>query len=280
MAALIGLVLLSCTRIDLTYRNLDRLIPWSLSDYLDMNGEQKSWLNERLKTHLSWHCQTQLPGYLAWLDRVRNMVTKDQITDQQIQARSAEAKQAIARVVQTITPSAVELLRGLDDQQVEEMRQAFADDVRKRQEKHVKIPLDKQISNRVARMERRLTPWLGELNPAQRQRIEAWSRSLGEQHRQWIVNRVHWQTQFTKAVEQRQSPEFPHRIEVLLRDRESLWTPEYRLAYNRTEAAVRSMLVDVMQLSSPAQRQHLEQKLADVRQDVSELKCLEAVSQS
>lgn len=68
-----ALMLGACSRIDLAYRNLDRLVPWSLGDYLDMNREQKTLLDDRLKQHLAWHCQTQLPGYLDWLDRLRTM---------------------------------------------------------------------------------------------------------------------------------------------------------------------------------------------------------------
>ena len=45
------LALGACSRVGLAYRNLDVIIPWSLSDYVDMNGEQKDWFNERLKEH-------------------------------------------------------------------------------------------------------------------------------------------------------------------------------------------------------------------------------------
>ena len=55
-------LLAGCSQVGVAYRNLDVIIPWTLSDYLDMNSEQKSWLDERLKPHLSWHCSTQLPG--------------------------------------------------------------------------------------------------------------------------------------------------------------------------------------------------------------------------
>lgn len=85
----------------------------------------KTWLDQRLQQHLAWHCKTQLPGYLDWLDKMREMVARDQVTDQALQQRTAEARQAIARVTEAITPSATELLRGMNDAQVEEMRQAF-----------------------------------------------------------------------------------------------------------------------------------------------------------
>ncbi|MFU2329680.1 DUF6279 family lipoprotein [Pseudomonas sp. NFX98] len=275
-----SLALGACSRMGLAYRNLDVIIPWTLGDYLDMNGEQKSWLNERLKEHLSWHCTTQMPGYLDWLDRLQTMVATNQVTDAALQARALEAKQAIAETAREITPSAVELLQGLDDTQVAEMNEAFAKDQRKRQAQYLKPSLDQQIKERGERMEKRLGDWLGPLNATQHQRVVAWSNALGDQNTQWIANRVHWQKQFSAAVAQRHSPEFPQRIETLLVERERLWTPAYRQAFAATEAQARSLFVDLMAESTPEQRQRLLTKIEGVKKDFSDLKCLKAAKQS
>ncbi|OJT50832.1 DUF6279 family lipoprotein [Pseudomonas moraviensis] len=270
------LALGACSRVGLAYRNLDVIIPWSLSDYVDMNGEQKDWFNERLKEHLSWHCTTQLPGYLDWLDRLQAMVESNQVTDAALQERTAEAKQAIADTAREITPSAIELLQGLDDKQVAEMNDAFAKDLRKRQQEYVKPPLAQQIKERGERMEKRLNDWLGPLSDTQKQRVVAWTNALGDQNTQWIANRAHWQQQFSAAVAQRQSAEFPQRIETLLVNRERLWTADYRKAYANTEAQARSLFVDLMAESTPQQRERLLKKIEGVRKDFNDLKCLKA----
>lgn len=269
-----ALALNACSRMDLAYRNLDRLVPWSLDDYLAMNREQKTLLDERLKQHLAWHCKTQLPGYLEWLDRIRDMVAQDQVTDQALQQRTVEAREAIGRVAAAITPSAIELLRGMNDQQVSEMREAFAEDIAERQKKYVDTPLPKQIERRAERMEKRLSSWFGELSPAQRQRVQAWSQALGEQNREWIANRQHWQQQLLLAMAQRNDPSFDDRMATLLQHKESLWTPTYRAAFQNTEQQARSLLIDLVQSSTPAQRDYLLQRLAKVRSQFSQLKCL------
>lgn len=274
MVVALALLLVACNRIDLAYRNLDRLVPWSLGDYLDMNREQKRLLDERLKEQLAWHCKTQLPGYLDWLDRVQSMVASDSVTDATLQQRTAEARQAIGRVAEQITPSASELLRGMSDAQVAEMRQAFRQDIDKRRQAYAETPLPKQVAQRATRMEKRLEPWLGELTREQRLRVMSWSQALGDQNRSAIANRAHWQQQLALAMEQRASPGFEPRLAQLLQRKESLWTPEYRQAFQNSEQQARSLLVDLMKQSSPAQRQFLQQKLNKVRTDFSELKCL------
>lgn len=274
----LSLVLAGCNRVGLAYRNLDVIIPWTLNDYLDMNAGQKSWFNDTLKEHLAWHCTTQLPGYLDWLDRLQQMVDANQVTDAALQTRTVEAKQAIAEVAREITPSAIELLQGLDDEQVEDMNAALAKDLRKRQDEYLKPPLQQQIKERAERMRKRLDSWMGPLSPSQQARVLAWSVALGEQNEQWIGNRAHWQAQFIDAVQQRRSADFPQKMQQLLVDRESLWTPQYRVAYAQTEAQARSLIVDLMADSTPQQRLKLTQKIDGVRSDFKALKCLKAAA--
>ncbi|ASV40024.1 hypothetical protein CI807_28715 [Pseudomonas sp. NS1(2017)] len=273
----LSLVLTGCNRVGLAYRNLDVIIPWTLNDYLDMNAGQKSWFNDKLKEHLAWHCTTQLPGYLDWLDRLQQMANDNQVTDAALQARTTEAKQAIDEVAREITPSAIELLQGLDDQQVNEMSDALAKDLRKRQDEYLKPPLAQQIKDRAERMSKRLDAWIGPLSASQQNRVTAWSIALGEQNQAWIGNRARWQAQFIDAVQQRKNADFPQKMHQLLVDRESLWTPQYRSAYAQTEAAARSLIVDVMAESTVQQRQKLTQKIDKVRSDFQALKCLKSV---
>ncbi|MGH8417716.1 MAG: DUF6279 family lipoprotein [Pseudomonas sp.] len=277
----LGLALLAgCSQIGLTYRHLDLIIPWSLSDYLDMNASQKDWLDDRLKEHLTWHCTTQIPGYLDWLDRLQRMVETNQVNETQLKARTAEARQAISTISREITPSAVQLLRQLNDQQVAEMEAAFAKDMGKHESEFVDQPLDQQIRDRAQRMEKRLNPWIGKLSPVQKDRVMQWSTSLGEQNRLWIDNRAHWQSLLLTAVKQRQAPDFDQKIAKLLQDRETFWTAEYREAYDHTEQAAISLITDLMAQSSPEQRQKLLEKIADVRQDFTNLSCLKGVKKS
>lgn len=273
-------LLVGCSQIGLTYRHLDLIIPWSLNDYLDMNTSQKDWLDERLKEHLSWHCSTQIPGYLSWLDRLQGMVETGQVNEAQLKARTAEARQAIATISREITPSAVGLLRQLNDQQVAEMQAAFAKDMSKHEAEFVDQPLDRQIRDRAERMEKRLKPWIGTLNPVQKNRVMQWSTSLGEQNRLWIDNRAHWQSLLVTAVKQRQAADFDQKIARLLQDRETFWTAEYREAYDHTEQAAISLINDLMAQSSPEQRQKLLAKIADVRQDFMDLSCLKAANKA
>jgi len=272
------LVMSGCTRIGLAYRHLDVIIPWSVNDYLGMNSTQKRWLDDRLKEHLSWNCTTQVPDYVTWLDNLQHMVETNQVTEAALKARTAEGKLAIEQISKQVTPSAVELLSQLDDKQVQTLREAFAKDLREHKEEFIDPPLSQQINERAQRMEKRLDPWIGDLNAAQHQRIAAWSVALGEQNQMWIDNRAHWQGLFIAAVQQRKSPDFAQRISPLLQDRSSFWTPQYRQAYDQTEQAAIRLIVELVADSTPNQRKRLIKKIGEVREDFADLSCLKAAT--
>ena len=75
-------------------------------------------------------------------------------------------------------------------------------------------------------------------------------------------------------MNQRNDASFEPRLATLLQRKESLWTPAYRAAFQNTERQARSLLVDLVQQSTPQQRRFLQDRLGKVRTDFSDLKCL------
>ena len=77
-------------------------------------------------------------------------------------------------------------------------------------------------------------------------------------------------------MNQRNDASFEPRLATLLQRKESLWTPAYKAAYQNTEQQARSLLVDLVQQSTPQQRRFLQDRLSKVRADFSGLKCLKS----
>lgn len=265
--------LTACSRVGLAYRNLDLLIPWSLNDYLTMSDSQRSHFDAQLDEHLQWHCVEQLPRYRQWLASLQQMSASPEIRKADLEARFNEAKAAIDDIARRITPSTVQMLRDLDEQQLDELAQALDDDIQERRKKYVDIPLDKQIRNRHQRMEKRLATWYGSLNPAQQARLLRWSQELGSNNSQWIDNRALWQNKLKAALLQRQAPEFEQRIAELLQRRQQHWTPEYRAIFAHAESAAQALLLDIHRLADARQRQHLQTRLQQLQADFGKIRC-------
>ncbi|WP_019342310.1 DUF6279 family lipoprotein [Stutzerimonas stutzeri] len=269
-----AVALSGCSRMNLAYRNLDLLIPWSLNDYLDMNRDQQTRFRAQLREHISWHCRTQLPGYLDRIEQLQVQVRQGSLDEPALRAHYESAQEAIQTIALEITPTTVQLLQDLDDRQVRELDEQFEKDHQEREEKYLQPPLDEQIRKRTDRMQERAELWLGKVSAAQRQRIHEWASALSEQNRLWLDNRAQWQRSLVDAVRNRGQANFDERVARLLQDREVYWTAPYRAAFPAVEQATIDLVLDLYDMADATQRRQIDERLQDMRRDLGSLDCL------
>jgi hypothetical protein len=269
----LSLLISACSRAGLAYRNLDWLVPWRLNDYLNLDSQQQAWLKPRLQTHLQWHCSAELPRYIDWLQTTESILAQPQPNSAQLLEQFAQFDAALNRIGVEITPTAIELLQGLSEQQVSELYAAMDEDNLEDRQDFLDPPLATQISERQTRMQERLRPWLGRLNSAQTEHIATWANSLGEQNRLWLENRQLWQAELRKVVAERDSADFAERVTRLLQQRESFYSDEYRASYGRSRQALATLFSQLLSNSDEAQRERLSHRLRDLRRDLAEQQC-------
>lgn len=269
----LSLLVSACSRAGLAYRNLDWLVPWRLNDYLNLDSQQQAWLKPRLQTHLQWHCSAELPRYIDWLQTTESILAQPQPDSAQLLEQFAQFDAALKRIGVEITPTAIELLQGLSEQQVSEFYMALDEDNLEDHQDFLDPPLTTQISERQTRMQERLRPWLGRLNNAQIEHIADWANSLGEQNRLWLENRQLWQAELRKVVAERDSADFAERLTRLLQQRESFYSDAYRASYGRSRQALATLFSQLLSSSDEAQRERLSHRLRDLRRDLAEQQC-------
>ncbi|OHC23244.1 MAG: hypothetical protein A3J71_06395 [Pseudomonadales bacterium RIFCSPHIGHO2_02_FULL_60_43] len=272
----LSLLISACSRAGLAYRNLDWLVPWRLNDYLNLDSQQQAWLKPRLQTHLQWHCSAELPRYIDWLKTTESILAQPQPKSAQLLEQFAQFDAALNRIGVEITPTAIELLQGLSEQQVNELYAAMDEDNLEDRQDFLDPPLATQINERQTRMQERLRPWLGRLNSAQTEHIATWANSLGEQNRLWLENRQLWQAELRKVVAERDSADFAERVTRLLQQRESFYSDEYRTSYGRSRQALATLFSQLLSSSDEAQRERLSHRLRDLRRDLTEQQCAAA----
>lgn len=266
-------LLASCSRLDLGYRNLDWLIPWSLDNYIPLSAEQKTWLKPRLITHINWHCTTQLPLYSDWLQRSAELAVAPDPAPAEFDAQFTAFRQAVDSVAVRLTPDATELLQGLSDQQVTALGENMAKQNKEQREEYLGVSLTEQIDERRERMEERLKPWFGRLQPEQKARVKVWAEQLGDYNEAWLDNNRRWQEAFLAAVKERHSEEFPEQVKRLLQDRMSFATPAYRERFNGAQNALADLFSDLVASADQQQRERLVERLQGARKQVSEMTC-------
>ncbi len=266
-------LLTSCSRLDLGYRNLDWLIPWSLDNYIPLTPEQKAWLKPRLVTHLNWHCTTQLPLYADWLQRSAELATAPDPAPAEFDAQFSAFRHAVDAVAVRLTPDATQLLQGLSDKQVTALGENMAKQNEEQRDEYLGVPLAEQIDERRERMEERLKPWFGRLQPEQKARVKVWAEQLGDYNEAWLDNNRAWQQAFLAAVRERRGSEFPDQVKGLLQDRMSVATPAYRERFVGAQNALADLFSDLLASASQQQRERLVERLQGARKQVTEMTC-------
>ena len=274
----LGLSLTACSRIALVYDNLDWLIPWRLDSYLNLDREQRTWLEPRLQAHLQWHCSRELPRYLDWLQRTRTLLEQAEPSPAALDARLDEIDAALARIGHEITPTAIALLQNLDDEQVAELFAELEQKNREAREKFLEPPLATQIEERQQRLQVRLRPWLGRLNEQQQIHLEQWATGLSGHSRLWLDNRERWQAQLRAALEERDSPAFAACLSHLLQEPQAYYGDSYREAYEQARQATAALFSQLLASADAQQRRRLTQRLDALHDDFSKQRCLATVA--
>jgi hypothetical protein len=269
----LSVLLSACSRIDLAYRNLDWLLPWRLNSYLNLDSQQQAWLKPRLQAHLHWHCSRELPDYLAWLDNTQALLAEAQPDSALLYEQFGKFDGALKRINVEITPTAIELLRGLSDEQVEGLFATLDEDNLEDRQDFLAPPVAVQISERQTRMQERLRPWLGRLNEAQQQHLADWASGLGEQNRLWLENRELWQQALREALASRHTAGFAEQLTPLLQTRERFYSDAYRANYSRSRQAIATLFSQLLSSSDANQRERLNNRLRDIRQDFAGQSC-------
>ena len=270
---LAGSILIGCSATRIAYQNADWLVVETIDDYIDLNRAQTQALDAALDQHLDWHCQTQLPAYVGWLERVKATLAEPSIDRRNVAARIEELSGFVDALAVEITPTTSALLRDLTDPQLQDLSRNLAEKHAEMREKYGAPPLDQQIEQRAERLEERLDRWLGRLTQEQRERILEWSTARADQNQFWLENRRHWQLAFLQVLKRRSSPDFERQVADLLQNperyRSSDWAKRSAVSW---EAAV-DLTTDLLRLTTPQQQRHLQQAVEDLQQDFESLIC-------
>lgn len=272
IALLIGL-LTGCSSTQLAYRQLDWALVWWVEDYIPLNNVQEARLETQINSLLDWHCRHELPRYVVWLEDVKTLAMQPPISTVDVERRQADLIGAIDRLTRQIHPTATQLLASLDDEQVEALGRAMAEGQEERREEFLGGSPDDQIRKREERTRERAERWLGPLTSAQVETLQAWNRARGDQTRIWLEGRGRWQQALMDSLEHREAGDFPGRIEQLVVGSSEVRGEAYQAMLAEAQIAMAQLITDLINQSTPEQRNHLEDEIDELQADFEALAC-------
>lgn len=264
----------ACSLVRVSYDNGPALALWWLDGYLDLDDAQETAARPLLREWFAWHRATQLPQYARWLATWRER-TGDDVNAAEICRWSAQARDALWTATERALPAGAQLLPTLKPAQLDylaaEMADKLADERRKRAQPSV-------VERRAAALERAIDSaeeLYGALNDAQRRLLaEAVARSPMDAVR-WLDDRERRQRRFVDDLRRaRTLPDEAARLVALRTAAQALSQPsdaDTAALQARWQAQGCEVSARLHATTTPAQRQHLRERLSAWEEDVGAL---------
>lgn len=255
------------------YRQLDWLVPWYVSDYIELNGVQQSELEQQLGQQLRWHCSTQLQHYALWLRGLHD--TPDAFSRRQLERHYRQTQAYWAELAGRIAEGAAPILVTASEPQLDALAQNLEQHNRELEQEYQALEPAERLQRRRERMTRTLERWLGELTTSQQQRVADWSQGLGEVDVvAWMTNRRRWQQALVAAIrESHERTVLSRRLRSLLVEPELQWSEAYRDEQQRRVALTLDLLAAVAATLTPTQEAHLKHELLSWAGQFDSLAC-------
>lgn len=267
------LFIAGCSSTRLAYRYADWGIVWWVEDFITLTQPQEQQLDADIESLKQWHCSTELPRYRAWLNRFQSDLASGKPGPTETNRLQSQLITFLSPLMQRITPSAVNLLSSLSNEQVRELAGNMAEKHRELEEEFLVGDAKAIASARAERAAERAERWLGSLNGKQQRIINNWSKNRAGQTRTWLKGRQNWQNALLQALENRHEPGFKETVAELISHPEAASGDTYAKMMDKSMAAMSSLIQDLLAASQPSHLDHLARRASELSDDFKALTC-------
>ena len=269
-------VLLSGCGPRLVYPHLDWLIPWYVSDYISLDSDQKSMLEDRLAKQLDWHCRTQLPAYAGALREMGQDLTDSSrpVTVATLQTYNARFMDLWKELIQQVAPDITAILTTSTDEQIHELFKNLEKQNQKFKEKYVDLPREELSQNRQKRMLKHIKYWISRPNPGQILVVEEWNTQLTPIGVEWLENRQTVQSEARRLLSGRHDDSgFQAAMLDLIINPERWRSVEYQSKIDGNTGITISYLAKLIRMLTEDQRSYLQDRVESLAADFEALSC-------
>ena len=150
-AGLVLALLGACSTTRLAYTNGHELAWWWLSDYIDVQGEDRTTLRRAVHQVHDWHRREQLAATVDLLQHWQPQFAGDLPAESACRLVDEVMQRAIelSGLVQALDASALQLLARLSPRQLAEMERQFTKSNRKFRDKYIEVSAQELLDTRV-----------------------------------------------------------------------------------------------------------------------------------
>lgn len=280
LVVLIAAQLAGCG-VKLVYNNMDRFARWNMSDYVDMNDEQRAYFDAEVGRLLYWHRTHQLPEYADLLETLPTTFSDGADLDEILWV-SERMYFWYEQIEVRLLPLAVEMMLSLDDEQVADLPRRLERDNEELAEEEAGLSpaeLEKRWQREFSDGFSRL---VGRLTREQKAYLSQQSVHYIPQYALWADYRRRWQSDVLKLIRDGRGDEaaFAEAFGVLVDARIPVYYgDELTAVFKHNERQYQEVTVWLLNSLTPAQREKLGVRMAELAESFRELRA-EAAAQA
>ena len=269
LVLVVALALLgACSSTTFLYNRLDMIIPWYVGSYVDLEREQKEYLDTLLEPFLVWHRREELPRYILVIDDLETRLDREVSADD-VPAISAQFEAAWFRLEGRGIDWMLQLGESLSDEQMAEFRESLRDKQQDYEEKYLGRTDEKFREESYDSLRDNLQDYLGRLTGDQRERLRQASEALLRSDGVWLEEREVWLDRLDVTLQR--APGWQQAIRDDLVRRDETVSTRYREVYSHNLETIHLALADVLNSRSDRQDSRLRSKLGNLREDLQNL---------
>lgn len=177
-----------CSTVKLAYNNADFLLVYMIDDYFDLTDQQHEQLKSDVNRILKWHRTKELPDYVSIINQVENLA-KDGLTKDETEWVYESMMAKYFHTVDYLFDDILNFMSALNEKQIKNMEEKFADDNEKSRKKYLASTKEEQLQKRVERTIDQAEDWFGDLSDQQINQLSKLSRELPLNNQIWIEER-------------------------------------------------------------------------------------------
>ncbi|GLR05751.1 DUF6279 family lipoprotein [Vibrio hyugaensis] len=264
------LLLAGCAK-KFLYSNIDWVVIEYLDDYVSLDGEQESLLEERILLLADWHKEEELPIYIDHLKELEAL-QKEDVTPEALQKNRDQMHEHYQRLVSKAAPDLFSLSMQLDTKQESEFVDSVKERYKERDEKYAGKTEQELREIILENTEEWMEEWLGKLSNQQKVRAKQLSKEV-------IINSPLWRD-YRSSIIQELEYLFENKTNTvvyqqvfmqLLFDPESYYSDQLRENIDRNIELTDQFTLDISQSMSDKQWRHFHGKIREWRELAEEL---------
>jgi len=248
------LALVGCSTVRFAYNNVDSVIRFMASGYVEFDDVQFAQFKTRLEALHQWHRTRELPVYVALLQTAGGKVAKG-VAAEDVSWAVASLRTRYRLLAARAAEDAAPLLAQLSDAQIDGIEKNFAEKNRKFSKDRLEGDERKLRKKRTDRLLGYFSEMTGKLNNVQEARIERFADDFGRMTALRFQDRKRWQGQVVALLRtERKSPQFAAHLAALFARPEDGRSAEYVAATARYESGLAELVVDIDRTLTAEQR--------------------------